>query len=211
MAREVGISKLKLYPILKDEVGEDIEFGPGFLLPWAVNFETETVYAEGEYYADNMIERAAKKVASMSVSIEVSSDTPPALDAKITGKNYEGGKISTSADVTPREHAIAYEILMDDGNIRRRVIYKVALSRTGQTNATQEDAIEGQTYTYEGIATPLLGEKGNGAFGMMMDKREVDNYQQPVGGGLAPDIVQNHFEQFFGDAPVLPGDDALLP
>ena len=211
MAREVGISKIKLYPLVKDEVGEPIEFGPGFNLPWAVNFETETEYAQGEYYADNVIERAAKKVSKMSVAIEVSSDTPPELDAKITGKLYKNGRIVTGADTLPKEHAIAYEILMDDGNIRRRVIYKVALSRTGQANATQEDSIEGQTYTYEGVATPLLGQDGDGAFDMMMDKKEVENYVPNGVGAITQDIVQDHFDKFFGDAPVLPGDTALLP
>ena len=210
MAREVGISKLKLYPLIRDEVGSPITYEPGFELPWAVNLETTTEFAEGQYYADNKIERSSKKVSSMAVSIEVSSDTPPALDAKITGKEYKNGRVSTGADTLPKEHAVAYEILMDDGNIRRRIIYKVALSRAAQTNATQEDSIEGQTYTYEGIATPLLGELGDGAFDMMMDKKEVDNYQQ-AGGGIAEDIVKNHFEQFFGDAPVLPGDTTLLP
>lgn len=206
MAREVGISKLKLYPLTRDEVGQQIQYGQGFDLPWAVNFETTTEFAEGEYYADNKIERSVKKVSKMAVSIEVSSNTPPELDAKITGKLYKNGRIATGTDTLPKEHAIAYEILMDDGNIRRRVIYKVALSRTGQTNATQEDSIEGQTYTYEGVATPLLGENGDNAFDMMMDKKEVDNYVQAGAGVIAPDVVQNHFDNFFGVRPILPGD-----
>lgn len=210
MAREIGISKIKLYPLTTDEAGQPIVYGQGFELPWAVNFETETEFSEGEYYADNIIENSIKKVSKLAVTIEVSSNTPPELDAKITGKLYKNARVATSSSSLPPQHAIAYEILMDDGNIRRRVIYKVALSRTGQTNATQEDSIEGQTYTYEGVATPLLGDKGENAFDMMMDKKEVDNYVQ-AGAGLAENIVQSHFEHFFGNKPVLPGEDALLP
>ena len=202
MAREVGISNIKLFPLTTDTVGQDIVYGQGFDLPWAINFETETEFAEGEYFADNIIENSTKKVSKISVTIEVSSDTPPELDAKITGKLYKNGKVITGVSSLPPKHAIGYEILMDDGNIRRRIIYKVALSRTGQTNATQEDSIEGQTYTYEGVATPLLGNKGDSAFDMMMDKKEVDEYTGP---DPAPNIIQSHFNNFF-TKPVLPGE-----
>ncbi len=37
MAREVGISNIKLFPLTTDTVGQDIVYGQGFDLPWAKN------------------------------------------------------------------------------------------------------------------------------------------------------------------------------
>lgn len=191
MAREVGISNIMLYPLTTDKAGTDPDYGQGFRVPWAVNFETESEYSEGEYYADNIIESSRKIIAKLGITMEVSSDTPPELDAKITGKTYDKGKSVVITGQTTQYHAIAYEILMDDGNIRRRIIYKVALARNSQTNATQEDSIEGQTYTYEGTAIPLVS---NGHLELTMDKREVDTLNDPD--------VTNQFNNFF-DAPLI--------
>ena len=191
MAREVGISKIKLFPLTTDEVGMNVVYGQGFNVPWAVNFETSSEYAEGEYYADNIIEHSKKLIAKMGITMEVSSNTPPELDAKITGKLYDKAQSVTVTGQTAPYYAIAYEILMDDGNIRRRVIYKVSLARNGQTNSTQEDSLTGQTYTYEGTAIPLTA---NGFLELTMDEKEVI--------ALADHDTTDKFEKFF-DAPVV--------
>lgn len=191
MAREVGISKIKLFPLVTDEVGMNVVYGQGFNVPWAVNFETSSEYAEGEYYADNIIEHSKKLIAKMGITMEVSSNTPPGLDAKITGKLYDKAQSVTVTGQTAPYYAIAYEILMDDGNIRRRVIYKVSLARNGQTNSTQEDSLTGQTYTYEGTAIPLTA---NGFLELTMDEKEVTTLGDPG--------ITDKFEKFF-DAPVV--------
>ena len=213
MAREVGISKIKLFPLITDEVGKPVEYDKdnAFYLPWAVNLETETEFSEGSYYADNKIENSIRKVSSMNITLEVSSDTPPELDAKITGRLHIGAKSSTTADTMGTEFALAYEIAMDDDTVRKRILYKVKLARTGQTNATQEDSIEGQTYTYEGTALPLVGEGGEGAFDMIMDEKEVNNYVAPP-AGVPEDVVQNQFVNFFVE-PILPTreDEVQVP
>lgn len=159
MAREVGLSKLTLFPLVKDSEASEPEYGESYKVPWAVNFETENEYAEGEYYADNVIETSKKQLAKIGITMEVSSDTPPELDAKITGKTYKNGGVSVEVGQITPYHAVGYEITMDDGNLRRRIIYKVPFSRNGQTNATQEDGMEGQTYTYEGTGIPLVSNK----------------------------------------------------
>lgn len=191
MAREVGISKIKLFPLVTDEVGMNVVYGRGFNVPWAVNFETSSEYAEGEYYADNIIEHSKRLIAKMGITMEVSSNTPPELDAKITGKLYNKAQSVTVTGQTAPYYAIAYEILMDDGNIRRRIIYKVSLARNGQTNSTQEDSLTGQTYTYEGTAIPLTA---NGFLELTMDEKEVI--------ALADHDVTDKFEKFF-DTPVV--------
>lgn len=172
MAREVGISKITIFPLQQDNAGGlAYDNGGKFELPWAVSFETAEEYAESEYYADNIVERSAKLLSKIGLTLEVSSDTPPALDAKITGKAYKDGMEFNLTGVTQPTFAIAYSIMMDDGNERRRVIYKCNLARTGQTNETVSDSVTAQTYTYEGAASATVN---NGRFDLVMDKKEVD-------------------------------------
>ena len=195
MAREVGISNITLFPLTADDAGSSPTYGTGFKVAWAVNFETESEYAEGQYHGDNIVETFRRMISKMGITMEVSSNTPPALDAKITGKGYKNGKSFVEVGQTSPYYAIAYEILMDDGNIRRRVIYKVALTRNSQTNSTQEDSLEGQTYTYEGTAIPLTS---TGHLEMIMDKKEIAALSDPD-----KTLAQNHFDKFFNQ-PILP-------
>ena len=172
MAREVGISNITLFPLKKDDAGNlTYDDAAKFALPWAVSFETTEEYAESEYYADNIVERSAKLLSKIGLSLEVSSDTPPALDAKITGKAHKYGMSINLTGITQPTFAIAYSIMMDDGNERRRVIYKCNLARTGQTNETVADSVTAQTYTYEGSASALVY---NNRFDAIMDKKEID-------------------------------------
>lgn len=198
MAREVGISNITLFPLTQDTAGNLEYNNPGkFSLPWAVSFETAEEYAESEYYADNIVERSAKLLSKIGLTLEVSSDTPPALDAKITGKAYKEAMEFNTTGTTQPTFAIAYSIMMDDGNERRRVIYKCNLARTGQTNETVSDSVTAQTYTYEGSAAATIH---NGRFDMVMDKKEVDTLND-LG-------ITNAWNEFFnqvqGTAVVLP-------
>ncbi len=201
MAREIGISKITLFPLTTDTEGEAKPvYGNAYRVPWAVNFETENEYAEGEYYADNIIETSKKQLAKISVTMEVSSDTPPSLDAKITGKTViKGGSSVSTGQVSPY-HAIAYEIKMDDGSFRRKIIYKVAMYRNGQTNATQEDGIEGQTYTYEGTGIPLVSTND---VELTLDSKEIEALEEE-----AKTEAKTAWDNFF-TAPVLPADLAI--
>lgn len=198
MAREVGISNITLFPLQQDDAGNlTYNNGAKFALPWAVSFETAEEYAESEYYADNIVERSAKLLSKIGLTLEVSSDTPPALDAKITGKAYKEAMEFNTTGTTQPTFAIAYSIMMDDGNERRRVIYKCNLARTGQTNETVSDSVTAQTYTYEGAASATIN---NGRFDLLMDKKEVDTLNEP--------LINNAWAQFFdevqGTAVVLP-------
>ena len=172
MAREVGIRNITLFPLQKDDAG-DLTYNNAakFALPWAVSFETTEEYAESEYYADNIVERSAKLLSKIGLSLVVSSDTPPALDAKITGKAHKYGMSINLTGTTQPTFAIAYSIMMDDGNERRRVIYKCNLARSGQTNETVSDSVTAQTFTYEGSASALVY---NNRFDAIMDKKEID-------------------------------------
>ena len=172
MAREVGISNIVLFPLRQDDNLDLVYDDAGrFSLPWAVSFETAEEYTESEYYADNIVERSAKLLSKIGLTLEVSSNTPPALDAKITGKAHKDGMAINLTGTTQPTFAIAYSIMMDDGNERRRVLYKCNLARTGQTNETVADSVTAQTYTYEGSASALVY---NNRFDAIMDKKEID-------------------------------------
>lgn len=192
MAREIGISDLTFFPLTTDEAGQDPVYGAAFAVPWAVNFTTDAEYSEAEYYADNIIENSMKQLSKYSVTMEVSSNTPPALDAKITGKTVVAGGSVTGSDTLAPKHAIAYEIKMDDGSTRRKVIYKVTLDRTSTENSTQEESIEGKTYSYEGTATPLVGIK---QIELILDSKEIDAIQNQQDKAKA----QAAWDAFFTD------------
>lgn len=214
MAREVGISNITLFPLQKDDAGElTYNNAAKFALPWAVSFETTEEYAESEYYADNIVERSAKLLSKIGLSLEVSSDTPPALDAKITGKAHKYGMAINLTGTTQPTFAIAYSIMMDDGNERRRVIYKCNLARSGQTNETVSDSVTAQTFTYEGSASALVY---NNRFDAIMDKKEIDAMPEGNQSGTsteqeaykAKQAALNAWTNFF---KTVQGKDVVLP
>ena len=196
MAREEGISRITMWPLETDKVGSKPTFGELFPLPWAVNFETEDEYREGQYYGDNIVEQSKKSISKVTVDMEVSSDTPPSLDAKITGKGYKGGmSYKNTGDKTPA-YAVGYEILMSDGNLRRRIIYNVGFTRNSHTNKTIEDEAEGQTYTYSGVGLPLAS---TGDVEAMMDLAEI----AAVEAESEKTWLKERWDKFF-ESPVLP-------
>ncbi len=194
MAREVGVSNLTLFPLMTDVAGQDVAYGEPFKLPWAVNIETEDEYAEGEYYADNIVERSSKQLTKSNVTIEVSSNTPPALDAKLTGKTHAKARTVANTSQTFPRFAVAYEIQLDDGTIRKRVMYNVSLARTSHSNATMADSMEGMTYTYEGVATPLVSTKD---IHLIMDEKEVNEYVADSSTNTDHAEVQADWDDFF--------------
>ena len=193
MAREVGISNITLFPLQKDDA-VDLTYNntAKFELPWAVSFETTEEYAESEYYADNIVERSAKLLSKIGLTLEVSSDTPPALDAKITGKAHKDGMSINLTGTTQPTFAIAYSIMMDDGNERRRVIYKCNLARSGQTNETVSDSVTAQTFTYEGAASALVH---NNRFDAIMDKKEIAAMPDGKPTGTTTEIEEHRAKQ----------------
>ena len=190
MAREEGISRITMWPLETDKVGSKPTYGEKFLLPWAVNFETEDEYREGQYYGDNIVEQSKKSISKVTVDMEVSSDTPPSLDAKITGKGYKD-----IGDKTPA-YAVGYEILMSDGNIRRRIIYNVGFTRNSHTNKTIEDEAEGQTYTYSGVGLPLAS---TGDVEAIIDLAEIE----ATSSEEEKTWLKERWDKFF-ESPVLP-------
>ena len=169
MAREIGISKIHFFP-LKSDTGLAPTYNQAIPIKWAVSLETENQYSEGEYFADNVIEKAVKQISSVEVTLEVSSNLPPATEAKITGQGYENGRKFVRVGQNAPSGALAYEISLDDGTCRKRVLYNVALTKNKSKNATQEDKIEGETFEFEGVAIPLVS---TGDVELLMDEKEI--------------------------------------
>lgn len=194
MAREVGVSKITLFELTSDKIGGTPDYAEPFALPWCVKFETEDEYIEKEIKADNVIESAEKRIDKVNITMEVSSNTPPSLDAKITGKGYKDGKRFTRVGQKASNFAVAYEILMDDGNIRRRIIYNASFTRNSQQNSG-DGSSEGETYTYEGVGFPLRSTQD---VDMLMDLEEI----KALTGGNKEAILEQ-FNNFFKE-PILP-------
>lgn len=170
MAREVGISNITLFPITR-ETADAVVYGQAMPVKWAVSLESTINYSESAYYADNIQEFSNKMITGIDLSLEMSSNISPDVDAKITGKHYADGFAVTHANALPPAYAIAFEVKMDNGNLRRVVYYKTTLTREGQTNETVSDSVTAQTYTYTGKCSAL---QHNGAFMLMMDKAVID-------------------------------------
>lgn len=196
MAREEGISNIVLFPLIKDAKGAAPSWGEPINVPWAQNFETEDEYREGIYYGDNIVEQSRKVISKVNVDMEVSSDVPPKLDAEITGKGYTGGMAHKSIGQNSPAYAVAYEILMSDGNLRRRVIYNTGFTRDSQTNKTIEEEGEGQTYTYTGVGLPL---SSTGDVEGTMDLKEI----QAISDEKEKTWTMARWDKFFTE-PVLP-------
>ena len=170
MAREIGISNITLFPIT-NETAQNVVYGQAMPVKWAVSLESTINYSESAYYADNIQEFSSKMITGIDLSLEMSSNIDPETDAKITGKHYENGFAVTHANALPPAYAIAFEVKMDNGNLRRVVYYKTTLTREGQSNETVSDSVTAQTYTYTGKCSAL---QHNGAFMLMMDRAVID-------------------------------------
>lgn len=170
MAREIGISNITLFPITR-EAADAVVYGQAMPVKWAVSLESTINYSESAYYADNIQEFSNKIITGIDLSLEMSSNISPDVDAKITGKHYADGFAVTHANALTPAYAIAFEVKMDNGNLRRVVYYKTTLTREGQTNETVSDSVTYQTYTYTGKCSAL---QHNGAFMLMMDKAVID-------------------------------------
>ena len=91
---------------------------------------------------------------------------------------------------------------MDNGNLRRRVIYKVALAKNSRNNATQEDSLAGQTFTYEGTGVPLVSKL---QVEMEMDVAEIN----AIADAQEKALALNHWEKFF-EQPILADEDQQI-
>lgn len=190
MAREIGISNVTLFPV-QNETNIDIQYGQAVPVKWAVSLESTLNYSESAYYADNIQEFSSKLLTSIDLTLEMSSNISPEIDAQITGKYFINGTSITSANALPKPFALAFEVKMDDGNLRRFVYYKTIFTRENISNETVSDSVTAQVYTYNGKCSALLK---NNSFMSVMDRAVID--AMPPGPDKdAADLAWNNFFQ----------------
>ena len=152
MSREIGISKLTVFELRDPETPD---YGGPTSVPWVVNVEISKVVAEYSAFADNVAELSSSKPTSADLTIEVSSDMKPSLEAKLTGVGFEYGLMIQGVDDKKPQWGIAYETVMDTGKVRRYFFTNCTISKNEQSNETVSDSITAQTYTLTAKAIPL--------------------------------------------------------
>lgn len=190
MARELGVRKLHAFPM--ESSGS---YGEAIQMKNCVTFNTTNNYKEREYYSDCTTENSSATLESVDVEIEMSSSMGYALLAKITAMEYEKGKASTVVGAKIPQFALAYEILMDDGSTRRRVLYNCNLKKDEQSNESES---EGETWTLSGKALPVE-INGKMYVDTLMSQTEIEALDDPD-----KSKYKTEFDKFF-EKVVLPG------
>ncbi len=168
MAREIGLSRFTLFELTD---ANQIQYGSAIDVPWLVNIEVSKTIAEYEAHADNIAEVSSSRETGAEITVEVSSDMPPKLEATIVGKKYLNGALIATTDDVKKQYGAAWETIMSDGNIRRYFYFNCSFSKNEQSNETISDSITAQTYSLTGKAIPLPTTK---ELMMVMDEREVN-------------------------------------
>ena len=119
------------------------------------------------------------------------------LLAELTGLEYANGKMATNVGGVMPQMALAYEILMDDNTVRRRVLYSLNLRKEEQSNETES---EGETWTLKGKALPV-SINGKQYVDLWMSESEINSLS------TGKEQAQAEFNKFFTTV-VMPGQAA---
>lgn len=194
MSREIGISKLTVFELTDANVPT---YNAGENIPWVVNVDVSKVVAEFSVFADNIAEISNSKPTSADLTVVVSSDIKPSVEAKLTGVKFENGLMIQGTDDQKPSFGIAYETVMDNGKVRKYFFTNCTISKNEQTNETVSDSINAQTYTFSVKAIPLPTTK---ELMFVMDEDDYNATQQPPAGPQAQQI-QQLWENWFTQAP----------
>lgn len=164
MARETYASKVTFFPFVDGVFGEPIP------LTNCVGFNTKNNYTDISYSSDGRIEKSSSKLESVDVEMEMSTSMGLDIMSKITGQVYEDCKQVTRVGVTIPQGAYAYEIAMDDGTYRRRVLYNVNLRNDEKNNTTDS---EGEVVKFSGKGLPFEAITGYLDTDLTMDSAAV--------------------------------------
>lgn len=194
MAREIGLSRLTAFELTDANA-------PGYdpvpiPIPYVVNIETSKNVSEYSAFGDNIAEISSSKETGATLTIEVSSDMPPKLEALLTGKKYQNGSLIATSDDTKKVFGLAWETIMSDGNLRRYFYFNCSISKSEHSNQTISDSITAQTYNLTVGAIPLPVTK---ELMMVMDEKEVNDLV--IAGHPLAVQIQQVWEEWFTTAP----------
>lgn len=175
MSREIGISKLHVFKLTDANTQT---YDPGKPIPWVVNVEVSKVVAEYSAFADNVAELSSSKPTSADLTIEVSSDMKPSLEAELTGVGFDKGMMIQGTDDQKPSWGIAYETVMDTGKVRKYFFTNCTISKDEQSNETVSDSVNAVTYTLTVKAVPIPSTK---ELFMVMDEDDFTTaYNDPT-------------------------------
>ena len=198
MSREIGLSRLTAFELTNAELGEYA--GEIVPIPWIVNAEVSKTVASFTVYADNVAEISSSKATGAEITLEISSDMPPSLEAKLTGVKFENGLMIAGTDDIKPQWGLAYETVMDTGALRRYFFTNCTISKNEQANETISDSIVAQTYSLTVNAIPLPTSK---ELMLVMDEDDMlaaIDAEGGLGQGNA-DKINDLWEQWFEVAP----------
>lgn len=195
MSREIGLSRLTVFKL---EDPDAPIYDTGVPIPWVVSIESSKTVAEFQVFADNVAEISSSRPTGATLTIEVSSDMSPLTEAELTGIKYEYGMMIAGADEVKPQWGIAFETMMDNGNVRRYFYTNCTISKNDQSNETVSDSITAQTYTLTASCVPLPGTK---ELFMVMDKEEYEIASNDPANVAVKDKIDDLWEQWFEVAP----------
>lgn len=166
MARIIGLKNLH-YAVLTQDTAEDVIFGTPVRIESAVSLEIQDNTEQVTFYSDDKVEQVINAYSGKEVKLELGY-LPTALEAIITGNSYNEttGIFSQNTSAVAPEIALLFEAPKSNGSSRYAVLYKGVFAIDGENYATQEDKIEAQTITLNGVFMPL---KYNGKVSAKLD------------------------------------------
>jgi phi13 family phage major tail protein len=155
MARVIGLKNLH-YAILTSDTTEGVEYETPKRLESAINLDIQDNTEQVTFYSDDKVEQVINAYAGKEVTLELGY-LPNELEAAITGNTYnsETGIFSQDVNAVAPEIALIFEAPKSNGASRYGVLYKGVFAVEGETYATQEDSVEGQTVKLKGVFMPL--------------------------------------------------------
>ena len=196
MARELGVRKLTAFKL--ESIGT---YGNAIPLKNCVSLNTTNNYKEIEYYSDCTTENSSANLQNVDVELEMSSSMGLKLLAKLTGLEYENGKMAGVVGSVVPQFALAYEVLMDDNTTRRRVLYNCNLRKEEQSNETES---EGEVWNFVGKALPVE----------MSNKQYVDLWmsESEINEIVEPETKNKYLAEYakFFTSVIMPGEPTSL-
>lgn len=153
-AAPIGLSNLTLWPLLTDPVGGSPTYGSPITLSGAAEANRDPAASQTPYYADNKLYALGTTKGFQKISIKLFY-IDPAIKAQILGETYANGQTVGSSLDTPPYFAVAYKILLNDGNFIYRVLYKTQFMKDKTDNKTKADKITFVEVNLDGAVATL--------------------------------------------------------
>ena len=161
--RIIGLKNIHLAPM--DDEGV---YQKPIKVEGAKSLKIKNNFTDAQFYSDDVMDYASNILSSLEIEMELAYLLPE-LEAKITGKTFDGetGVMVSKASDRSNRFALLYEMTTLEKPIRK-VIYDVTLNKDETNSQTQEDKVEEQLVKLTGVAKP--GKEG--AFDLVLDANQ---------------------------------------